>query len=176
MPKRKGDVFTVIESINNWFEANEQYTHSHSEHEGVPGGSEPNSNALTELIVNGWAAKCPEPSNDERFATTISHVAPNRSDSSDGVGCISELAEEEATCSTSDPKLVVCTGKAVKSKGAPEANDNEGDPAGGYGPGISGLVPSLIPSPATGVTGDEGLTCTAFWQLLQDADYDVWGL
>lgn len=138
MPKRKGDVFTVIESINNWFEASEHYTHSHSEHEGVPSGPEPNSNALTKLTVNGWVAECQELGNDEGSATTLSHVAPNRSDSSNGVGCRFELVEEEATGPRSDPQLASCTGEVVKPNGAPEATDSEESPAGGYGPGISG--------------------------------------
>ena len=41
MPKRKRDIFTVIESINDWFEASEQDTHSYSEYEGVSSGHEP---------------------------------------------------------------------------------------------------------------------------------------
>ena len=61
MTKRKRDIFTVIESINNWFEASEPCTNSTADHEGVSSGPEHISDLGTSIMVNGWAAERPEP-------------------------------------------------------------------------------------------------------------------
>ena len=131
---------------------------------------------LTQLTVNGWVAEGQEPGNNDGSATTLSHVAPNRLHSSDRVGHRSELGEEEVRVPRNDPQLVTGTGEVVKSQGAPTANGTEESPIGGYRPDISGSGPSLITAPTTGTTGGEEPTGRAFWQLLKDVGYDVWGL
>lgn len=176
MPKRKRDIFTVIESINNWFEASNQDSHSYSAHEGVSSGHETTGDTLNQLTVNGWVAEGQEPGTNDGSATTLSHVAPSRLHSSEGVGRPSDLEEGDVAVLRNDHQLVTGTGKAGTSQGTPAANGTPERPIAGYRPNISDLGPSLIPVPTTGTTGVEEPTGRAFWQLLKDAGYDVWGL
>ena len=77
MTKRKRDIFIVIESINNWFKANEHYTNPTEDHEGVPSYPEPISDPVGSVTVNDWAAECLEPSNDTEPWDEVNHVASN---------------------------------------------------------------------------------------------------
>ena len=176
MPKRKRDIFTVIESINNWFEASNPDSHSSSAHEGVSSGHETTGDTLTQLTVNGWVAEGQKHGTNDKSATTLSHVAPSCSHSSEGVGRLAELDEGDVAVPRTDHQLVMGKGKAGTPQGAPTSNGAPKRPVDGYRPDISDLGPSLVPAPTTGTAGVEEPTGRAFWQLLKDAGYDVWGL
>ena len=73
MTKRKRDVFTIIISINNWFEASEHYTNSTADHEGVSSGSDRITDPRTNITVNCQAAECPKPVSNTEHGDEVGH-------------------------------------------------------------------------------------------------------
>ena len=132
MTKRKRDIFTVIESINNWFDASDQYTKSTTDHEGVPIGTEHKGDALTGLTVNGWAAECSKLGNNEGVGSEVNHVSSAYSNSSDGLGVRSEVAKGAATCPPCDSQLAAGSGDAAMPKEGQGVNKGEEGLVGGY--------------------------------------------
>ena len=176
MPKRKRDIFTVIESINNWFEASAQYTTSDREHEGIPSGFEPNGEAIAESKVDGWSAEDLGANGEGGSVSTVSLVASSCPDSSGQVRTRSELAGGAANCSTLEIHLELGNNEVAKPQGVPDDHGYEGRPLAGYDPASLSPTSNLVPASDTGESGGDNLAPHAFWQVLKDAGYDIWGI
>lgn len=161
MTKRKRDVFTVIESINNWFEASENRTTSTADPEGDSSGSEHINNPGANTTVNDWAAASPETVSDAGPWEEAGHMASGNTK----LEVRPEVAEGAATY-TADGSRV--------SKGIGWGTKEEEGSTGTSGPGSSGEDTRSIPTPGTEVAGEVDLALTAFWDVLKAAGYDVW--
>ena len=64
MTKRKRDIFTVIESINNWFEASEHSSIPTEDHQVAPIYPGPINAPSTKVTTNGWTAEGLDSGND----------------------------------------------------------------------------------------------------------------
>ena len=174
MTKRKRDIFTVIESINNWFEASEHYTRPAEDHEGASSRLGPISDPTTIVTTNDWAAKCLDSGNDAEPWAEVSHVASNCPSDNNEVRVQSEVVGRLATRPKADSQLAVGIGGGTESRNRREAIRNEGSPVDGHGPVGVNEDTNLTLVPCTEVAGEGGLTLTAFWRVLEDAGYDVW--
>lgn len=74
MNKRKRDIFTVIESVYNWFEAGDHSTDPTTDHEGVCGVPNHITNLETSITVNRQAAKNPTSVREPKQQVKVSVV------------------------------------------------------------------------------------------------------
>ena len=176
MPKRKRDVFTVIESINNWFEASAQYTTSDREQEGIPSRSEPKGEAIAESNVCGWSAEELGSNGDGGSVSSVSLVASNCPDRGGQVETRSELARGTANYPTLEIQLELGKNEVTEPQEVSDDHGYEGGPSAGYDLASLRPVSNLIPAPDTGKSGGDNLGPHAFWQVLKDVGYDVWGI
>ena len=176
MPKRKRDTFIVIESINNWFEASAQYTTSDREHEGIPSGSEPNGEAIAESKIDGWSAEDLGSNGEGGSVSSVSLVASNCPDSGGQVETRSKLAGGAANYPTLKIQLELGNNEVVEPQRVPDDHGYGGRPSAGYDP--ASLIPAsnLVTAPDTGESRGDNLAPHAFWHVLKDAGYDVWGI
>ena len=164
MTKRKRDIFTVIESINNWFEASELNTttsdgpEGHTNHPITTQGS---SNSLT---VGDLGAGTSRPADHLGPSAKASHVANSPNGTGIGPGPRPEVAEPLITA----PEALYPP--ATEEEHVPANGDrDEGPQPAGYRPGTEERTGS-----GPGAEEERELTIAAFWRLLADAGYDVW--
>ena len=84
------------------------------DHEGVSNGSEHNSDTVTNLTVNGWAAECPKPANDAKPWNEVSHVSSNCPNDSDELEVQSEVVRRAGAYPTYGSQLAAGTGRTTK--------------------------------------------------------------
>ena len=113
MTKRKRDVFTVIESINNWFEASKHYTNPTPDLEGFSGNSDCTTNPGTSTKIDCQTAKSCTPVSDTEHGDEAGHEPPNFPPNHAGLEVRSELAREAASWATDGPRLATRTKKVA---------------------------------------------------------------
>ena len=96
MTKRKRDIFTVIESINNWFEANEHCTDFPPDNEGSAIGSDLNTELGASPEINCPAVGSRPPVGNQGHSGEVGYGFPDGSPSHVGVKVESEVAAEAA--------------------------------------------------------------------------------
>ena len=174
MTKRKRDIFTVIESINNRFEASEHYASPIEDHKGSPSCLGPLNTQATKVTTNGWTAEGLDSGNDAEPWTKDIHVASNYTSDNTDIRTQSEVAVSSATRSKADSQLAGRIGEGTDPEDSPGVCSDGGSPADGHNP-VSG-DDDINEPPVTGteVQGEGDLTLTSFWRVLADVGYDVW--
>ena len=66
MTKRKRDIFTIIESINNWLEASEPTTNTIEGSEGDTGNLGTIRTSSDSITTNGWVVEGVGPDNNAK--------------------------------------------------------------------------------------------------------------
>ena len=160
MTKRKRDVFTVIESINNWFEASENSTTPTTDLEEKPRCFEHIRSSRSEVTVTNWAAASTEAVGGSVPWEEAGHVALSRAE----LETRFEVARESTTYPAD--RSWVFEGTWARTQERPAV---AGEPGG-----TGGDIRSR-PHLGTEVVGEEDDTLTTFWDVLRAAGYDVWG-
>ena len=164
MTKRKRDIFTVIESINNWFEASEHNTSTSEDPEGNVNHLVANSASSDRLTVNGLSAETSRPADTLVPCAEALHVSSHPNCTSIGPGPQSEVADRLIPASEASYLSAAEVGHV------PTTDDShEGAQPAGYSPGTGEIT-----GPSPGAEDERELTIAAFWRLLADAGYDVW--
>ena len=165
MTKRKRDIFTVIESINNWFEASEPTTNVIEGSEGeassprvIGTSSDPTTNQIVAAELAGSIS-------NEGLWTEAVQVVPNHRHE----GIERQSQAEVAASSSLSPRVAAATGYGSGPKG-----DQENSHRDGYHAGIGNEGASDLPGPRTDAEVGRQLAIDAFWRLLADAGYDIW--
>ena len=174
MTKRKRDIFTVIESINNWFEAGEPTTHTTEDHEGDNGNRGAIGASSDLATTNGWLEERAFPSNDpkprpEAFQLASSHTS----------AIIDPSREAEvAAKSTSTPEVATRWAAGPSSVPGLGFDQGEGDREGGQSTGYLQCTENRgigdITGPGPDPAAERELAIKAFWRVLADAGYNVW--
>ena len=166
MTKRKRDIFTVIKSINNWFEASEHNATASEDHEGEVCCHGTIGTSAASVTTNGWTAEGVESGNDTEPPTCTS-------DSTEP-GNRSEVGGHPVACPEAALPLAVVIGYVTGPEYSQGSGSNKGGQANGYKPGNADEGTSEAPGPVAAVEGERDLTIPAFWRILADTGYDVW--
>ena len=164
MTKRKRDIFTIIESINKWFEASESNTNTLEDPEDKTNLLIANNGSSDSLTVNGLSVESSRPAEILIPGAEASHVSPHPNCTSIRPGPRSEVADPLISVSEAPYPPAAEVGHVAATGDSHE----RGQPAG-YSPGIGETT-----GPDPGPEEEGELTTTAFWKLLADAGYDVW--
>ena len=163
MTKRKRDIFTVIESINNWFEAGEHCTITSEASEASANHLVTGTTSHDPLTANRLAAEVSEP------WTEAVHVDPNCSHVMTNLNPQSEVADPLI------PALDVSCPVTAGSRYGPVTEDlNQDNRYGGVQTTGDSLCTSETAIPGSEAERERELTITTFWRLLADAGYEVW--
>ena len=174
MTKRKRDIFTVIESINNWFEASEPTTNTFEGPEGDTGCLGTIGTSSDHLTTNGWDAEGAGSDNDSEPWTEAAQVAPNHTHEGTGLRPRSEVAASSSPSPKVSPPLTAETGCIPGPEDRQRGCNREGVQATGYHPDAVGESTSEITGPSIEPGEERDLPINAFWRVLADAGYDVW--
>ena len=165
MTKRKRDIFTVIESINIWFEANEHCTDFPPNNEGSAIGSDLNTELGANPEINCPAVGSRPPVGNQGHNGEVGYGFPDGSPSHVGVKVESEVAAEAANRAANGSRLV------ARAEGIPEY---EKGVTSEDGPGSSGPDTLLITPAVTEEVNEVDSGLTGIWMVFKDAGYDVW--
>ena len=169
MTKRKRDIFTVIESINNWFEANKHDTNTSEDPEGNANHLVASSASSDPVTVNGLNAKISRSADTLELCAEALHVSSHPSCTSTGPGPQSEVADCLIPASEASYPSAVGAGYVPATEGSPRDSSHEGAQPTGYSPGTGETT-----GPGPRAEEERELVIAAFWRLLADAGYDVW--
>ena len=159
MTKRKRDVFTVIEAINNWFEASENPITPTTDLEGSPSCFDSGCNTESEAPVANCTVPAPGSVGDPVPWKELGHG----SFGSAQLGVGSEVAEKDAIYPADESRV----------SGEAEAGTERG-PADIGEPGSSGEGIQPIHQLDTEVKEEAEVNFASFWDVLRSAGYDVW--
>ena len=169
MTKRKRDIFTVIESINNWFEASDPTTNVTEGSEGETSGPRAVGTSSDSIVNHIVAAELTESIPNNGIWAEAAQVVPSHHHE----GIKQQPHTEVATSSSFTPRaaapLAAPTGYGSEPRG-----DQEDPHLAGYQAGIGSAGTSDLPGPRTTVAVERQLTIDVFWRLLADAGYDIW--
>ena len=124
MTKRKRDIFTVIESINNWFEASEHYTNLPSDHEDSSSNSNRTTGPGTRIEIDCQAAESGTPTIHTEHSHEAGYKSPNCHPGHVGLEVTSELAREITNRPSDGPRSATRT-KRVAEYGEEAAHEGE---------------------------------------------------
>ena len=159
MTKRKRDVLTVIESINDWFEASDTSTTPTTDLEGSFSGSELGGISAFKATTTEWEAANSETVGDSVPWEGVSQVSLGGTE----LGTKSKVAADHATY-LADGSRVPEVARAVTEEGPATVSE----------PGRSGEDNRPIPQLGTGVTREADVNPNVLWDLLRTVGYDVW--
>ena len=165
MTKRKRDIFTVIESINNWFESSEHCTNPSFDHGCSTSRSELNTESGTSSESSCPVVKSHPTVGNREHEDEVGYRSPNRSPSHVGLQVEYEVAREATNWAEDGPRL------PTETEGGPgygKEVSNEGDP------GSSVLDTRLITPVVTEGADEVDVALTGIWRVFKDAGYDVW--
>ena len=169
MTKRKRDSFTVIESINNWFEASEPTTNVTEGSEGEASSPKVVGTSSDPIANHIVAAELAGSISNEGPWTEAVQVVPNHSHEG-----IERQPQAEVAASSSLSPRVAAPLAATTGYGSDPGGDQENPHRDGYQAGIGSEGTSDLPRPRTTAAVERQLTIDAFWRLLADAGYDIW--
>ena len=154
MTKRKRDIFTVIKSINNWFEASEHNATASEDHEGEISCLGTIGTPAASVTINGWTVEGVESGNDTEPSTcTSDNTKP---------GNQSEVEGHPVPCPEVAQPLAVVTGYVTGSGYSQGSGSDEGGQVNGYKPGNADKGTSEVPGLVAAVGGERDLTIPAF--------------
>ena len=159
MTKRKRDVFTIIESINNWFECSDQPTVAATDSEGSHSRSEQRSSPESRATATDWAAATAEAVEGPLPGEEASHVALGHT----GPGVRPEGEGKEAIHPAERSRVSVET---VTTKEERLVTGGE--------PGISAEGNQPVRQQGIELTGEIEADPITFWDLCRAAGYDTW--
>ena len=169
MTKRKRDIFTVIESINNSFEASEHNTNTSEDPEGNVNHLVVNSVSSDPVTVNGLNAEISRSADTLVPCAEALHVSSHPSCTSIGRGPQSEVADRLIPASEASYPSAAGAGHVPATEGSPRDDSHEGAQPTGYSPGTGETT-----GPRPGAEDERELTIAAFWRLLAEYGYDIW--
>ena len=152
-------MFTVIEAINNWFEASENPITPTTDPEGSHSCSDSGCNTESEAPVANWTVPASESVGDPVPWKELGHGSLGNTQ----LGISSEVAEKDAIYPADEPRV----------SGEAEAGTKRG-PADVGEPSSSGEGIQPIPQLDTEVKGEADVNFATFWDVLRSAGYDVW--
>ena len=152
-------MFTIIESINNWFESSDQPTAAATDFEGSYSCSEQGCSPGSQATATNWAAATTEAVKGPLPGEKAGHVALGNT----SPGVRSEAVGKEAIYPAEGPKV---SGETMTVK-------EEGLVAGGE-PGISAEGRQPVRHQGMEVTGEVEANSTTFWDVCKAVGYDVW--
>ena len=171
MTKRKRDIFTIIESINNWLEASEPTTNTIEGSEGDTGNLGTIHTSSDSITTNGWVVEGVGPDNNAKPWTEAVQLASNRNHGGTDLG----LKVEVAANSIPEPKVSTQWAAVSGSVPGPEVSQGNGDREGGqateYPQGTVDNGTNNITRPGTEPEVERELAIKAFWRVLADAKY-----
>ena len=174
MTKRRRDIFTVIESINNWFEASEHNKILTEDHPGTSSSPESTNAPVTNVPTNGCVAKVLGSVGDAEPWATDNHVSPTGIRAGNEHGAQSKVANGSAIWPQVAIPLAVKTRAGTVPGEIPGGCSDVGSPTDKYNPGNEGAGIGNIPVPGSEAEVGMELALAAFWRLLADAGYDIW--
>ena len=165
MTKRKRDIFTVIKSINNWFESSEHCTNPSFDHGCSTSRSELNTESGTSLESSYSVVRSHPTVGNWEHEDEVGYRSPNRSSSHVGLQVESEVAREATNRVGSGSRL------PTEAEGGPGYGKEvicEGDPR-------SSVLDTRLITPVVTEGADEvDVALTGIWRVFKDAWYDVW--
>lgn len=165
MTKRKRNVFTVIESIDNWFEAGKCSTDPTADHEGVFGVPNCVTNLGTSITVNRQVVEDPNLVSDPEQWVEVGHESPSCLPISVQVEVQSKLAKGAASWTANGPRLPTGTEGGTKDEEGPASKGELGN---------ANLDTRWVLPLGTEGVNDADLAIITFWRVLKEAGYDVW--
>ena len=157
MTKRKRELITIVDSINNWFEAGGSSTQISESPEGEAVGCSSVGTPPVQLTNQVGAEEVAGP------RTEVGQVAPSLNYEGTTGGLRSNVAARSPLNPEHLAQLAAVTGRVPSHEGRLEGRDS-GYPA----------VTIDLPCPDTGADIERQLVLDAFWQLLADAGYETW--
>ena len=169
MTKRKRDLFTVIESINNLFEASNLTTNVTEGSEGETSGPRVVGTSSDPIVSPIVAAELIESIPNDGIWAEDAQVVPSHNYE----GIKPQPHAEVATSPSFTPRAAAPLA-APAGYGLEPGGDQEDPHLAGYQAGIGSTGTSDLPGPRTTAVVERQLTIDAFWRLLADAGYDIW--
>lgn len=168
MTKRRREILTAIESINEWFETSDPITHAAESAEGSTDWSLTNDTFPDLVTTNGWEVveSGPDPSTELRVEAF--QVVPGYGQVAADVGLAADVAASSLLQTTHYTQLAAVPGSGPATEGSLEGQDT------GYQPGTEEGDTSEIIGPSTESERERERVISAFWRLLSDAGYDTW--
>ena len=174
MTKQKRNIFTVIESINNWFEASEPTTNTTEGSEGEASSLRVIGTSSDPIKNHSGVVELAGSTSNEGPWTEVAQVAPSQRHE----GIERQPQAEVAASSSLSPRvaapLAAVTGYGSGPEGEHESSHQEGRQDNRYQAGIGNEGTSDLPGPCTEAEVERQLAIDAFWRLLADAGYDIW--
>ena len=171
MTKRKSNIFTVAESVTNWFEASNHNPISTKENEEVvsrPGSSRA---PVARTAINRWAADPLEVISDSEPRVVVGKGCVNWAEANAGSTVRSEVGTGTTTWPVANNQSAVGIEGVVDCWEDSKAEGGTGD---GAELGSPGGVADLTSTPSAEVAEGDTRTPAAFWRLLKDAGYEDW--
>ena len=169
MTKRKRNIFTVIESINNKFEASAHNTSPLEDSEGDANHLVTSSTSSAQLTTNGLAAEISRSADtSEPWAETF-YVSSHSNHSSIEPRPQAEVADRRIPTSEASYPSAVGAGYVPAPEGSTRDINHERVQTTGGNPSTCETT-----GPVPGIEKERELVIAAFWQLLADVGYDVW--
>lgn len=165
MTKGKRDIFTVIESINNWFEAGEHYTNPPVDHEGSCSNSERTTGLEICPEIDAQAAGSGISATHTEVSDKVGCKSPNCHPGHVGSEVIPELSREIPGRSSDSPRPSTKTEGVAGYEGEATHDGEPGDPT---------LDNRLIPPVVTEESDQTDYVFTGIWRVFKEAGYDVW--
>ena len=174
MTKRKRDIFTVIESINNWFEASDPTTNTTEDPKGDTGNLGTIGTSSDSITTNGWVVEGAGPDNDAEPWAEAVQLGSNHTHGGTDLGLEAEVAASSILAPEASTQWAARPGsvpglEVIQGEGDREGGQTTGYPQGTVNEGISDITG---PGPEPEV--ERELAIKAFWRVLADAGYDVW--
>ena len=168
MTKRKREIFTVIESINNWFEASDSITHTAEGSEGGAGWFLTSDTSSDSITTNGCGVEEAGSDHHTEPGTEAAQLASDCNQGGADVVLAAEVAANSLNHTKASTQGAAVPGSVPNLEGSPEGRDT------GYYPGTVEGGTNEITGPGTEPERERELTISAFWRLLSDAGYDTW--
>ena len=148
MTKHKRDIFTVIESINNWFEASEPTTNTKGSEVAI-GNLGTIDTSSDSIMTNGWVVEGVGPDNDAEPWTEAVQLASNRNHRGTDLGLKAEVAASSIPKPKVSTQWAAVPGSVPGPKVSQGNGDREGGQANGYPQGTVDEGTSDITGPGT---------------------------
>ena len=169
MTKRKRDIFTVIDSINNWFEASAHNTSPLQDSEGDADHLVNSSTSADQVPANGLVAEIPRSTNTSEPWAEAFYVPSHSSDSSIGPGPQAEVGDRLIPAFEALHPPAAGAGYIPAPEGSTKDISHERVQTTGYNPSTGEAT-----GPAPGIEEEKERAIAAFWRLLADVGYDTW--
>ena len=123
MTKRKREILTAIESINEWFETSDPITHAAESAEGSTGWSLTNDPLPDLVTTNGWEVVESGSDPNTELRVEAFQVVPGCGQVAADMGLAADVAASSSLQTTHYTQLAAMSGSGPATEGSPEAHD-----------------------------------------------------